>query len=105
MGPPPRYKHVITSLLHCVYGSEGEDDVLMLHRDDDALLSCPPSSFCRSLEEAAVVTTDTVVCGFLTTNMEWSLCVWRGWGSQELDVFYKSYEELARLEADMRKRR
>ncbi|TWW67037.1 hypothetical protein D4764_02G0000780 [Takifugu flavidus] len=37
--------------------------------------------------------------------MEWSLCVWRGWGSQELDVFYKSYEELARLEADMRKRR
>uniref|UniRef100_A0A674NR35 non-specific serine/threonine protein kinase n=1 Tax=Takifugu rubripes TaxID=31033 RepID=A0A674NR35_TAKRU len=70
-----------------------------------AVLHPPSWADLGNLEEAAVVTNDTVVCGFLTTNMEWSLCVWRGWGSQELDVFYKSYEELARLEADMRKRR
>lgn len=65
----------------------------------------PLLSLCRSLEEAAVVAHDTVVCGFLSANMEWSLCVWRGWGSQELDVFYMSYEELGRLETDMRRRR
>ncbi|CAF95957.1 unnamed protein product, partial [Tetraodon nigroviridis] len=56
-------------------------------------------------QEAALVAHDTVVCGFLKPDMEWSLCVWRGWGSHELEVFYKSYEELGRLETDMRRRR
>lgn len=37
--------------------------------------------------------------------MEWCLCVWRGWGSHELEAFYQSYEELGRLETSMRKRR
>lgn len=59
----------------------------------------------RILEEAALVAKDTVVCGFHKENMEWCLCVWRGWGCHELEIFYQSYEELGRLETSMRKRR
>ena len=55
--------------------------------------------------EAAIVAKDTVVCGFQKENMEWCLCVWRGWGCRELEVFYRSYEELGRLESSMRRRR
>uniref|UniRef100_A0A674AEA6 non-specific serine/threonine protein kinase n=1 Tax=Salmo trutta TaxID=8032 RepID=A0A674AEA6_SALTR len=58
-----------------------------------------------TLEEAALVAKDTVVCGFRNENRAWCLCVWRGWGPRELDVFYQSYEELGRLETSMRKRR
>lgn len=57
------------------------------------------------LTEAAVVAKDTVVCGFENENLEWCLAVWRGWGTQEFDIFYQSYEELGRLEACVRKRR
>uniref|UniRef100_A0A7N6BXJ9 non-specific serine/threonine protein kinase n=1 Tax=Anabas testudineus TaxID=64144 RepID=A0A7N6BXJ9_ANATE len=70
-----------------------------------AVLSPPGCSSLGILEEAAVVANDTVVCGFYKKNMEWCLCVWRGWGCRELDVFYRSYEELGRLETSMRKRR
>ncbi|KAI4831075.1 hypothetical protein KUCAC02_002676 [Chaenocephalus aceratus] len=56
-------------------------------------------------QEAAIVAKDTVVCGFQKENMEWCLCVWRGWGCRELEVFYRSYEELGRLESSMRRRR
>lgn len=48
---------------------------------------------------------DTVVCGFQKENMDWCLCVWRGWGCHQLEVFYKSYEQLGRLETSLRKRR
>lgn len=86
---------------------------MTLHEDLSALSSpwmlisflVVPSPSVRVLQEAAVVARDMVVCGFLKPNMEWSLCVWRGWGSQELEVFYKSYEELSHFETDMRKRR
>ncbi|KAI3377257.1 hypothetical protein L3Q82_009162 [Scortum barcoo] len=74
----------------------------------NCLLSTPATvqSFShRILEEAALVAKDTVVCGFHKENMEWCLCVWRGWGCHELEVFYRSYEELGRLETSMRKRR
>ncbi|XFF89199.1 PREDICTED: leucine-rich repeat serine/threonine-protein kinase 1 isoform X1 [Capra hircus] len=57
------------------------------------------------LTDAAVVAKDTVVCGFENENLEWCLAVWRGWGMQEFDIFYQSYEELGRLEAYVRKRR
>lgn len=71
--------------------------------------SLPPSSLfslsVRVLKEAALVAKDTVVCGFHKENMEWCLCVWRGWGCRKFEVFYKSYEELGRLETSMRKRR
>ncbi|XP_039980323.1 leucine-rich repeat serine/threonine-protein kinase 1 isoform X2 [Xiphias gladius] len=70
-----------------------------------AVLSPPGCSSLGILEEAALVAKDTVVCGFHKENMEWCLCVWRGWGSCELEVFYQSYEELGRLETSMRKRR
>lgn len=67
---------------------------------------CPPgTSSYGTLEEAALVAKDTVVCGFRNENRAWCLCVWRGWGPRELDVFYQSYEELGRLETSMRKRR
>lgn len=59
----------------------------------------------RTLEEAALVAKDTVVCAFQKENTEWCLCVWRGWGSRELEVFYQSCEELGRMETSMRKRR
>ncbi|XP_069567536.1 leucine-rich repeat serine/threonine-protein kinase 1 [Brachyistius frenatus] len=70
-----------------------------------AVLSPPGCSSLGILEEAALVAKDTVVCGFHKENMEWCLCVWRGWGGRELEVFYQSYEELGRLETKMRKRR
>ncbi|XP_028257720.1 leucine-rich repeat serine/threonine-protein kinase 1 [Parambassis ranga] len=70
-----------------------------------AVLSPPGCSSLGVLEEAALVAKDTVVCGFQKENMEWCLCVWRGWGSHELEVFYQSYEELGHLETNMRKRR
>lgn len=59
----------------------------------------------RILEEAVLVAKDTVVCGFHKKNMEWCLCVWRGWGCHELEIFYQSYEELGHMETSMRKRR
>lgn len=55
--------------------------------------------------DAAVVAKDTVVCGFQTESSEWSLAVWRGWGSRDFAIFYGSYEELGRLEACPRRRR
>ncbi|XP_068457694.1 leucine-rich repeat serine/threonine-protein kinase 1 isoform X2 [Clinocottus analis] len=70
-----------------------------------AVLSPPGCSSLGTLQAAAMVAKDTVVCGFHQDNREWSLCVWRGWGRRELDVFYRSYEELGRLETSMRKRR
>ncbi|KAM8894430.1 leucine-rich repeat serine/threonine-protein kinase 1 [Spinachia spinachia] len=70
-----------------------------------AVLSPPGCSSLGILKEAALLAKDTVVCGFHKENMEWCLCVWRGWGCHELEVFYQSYEELGRVEARMRKRR
>ncbi|XP_067454140.1 leucine-rich repeat serine/threonine-protein kinase 1 isoform X1 [Thunnus thynnus] len=70
-----------------------------------AVLSPPGCSSLGILEEAALVAKDTVVCGFHKKNMEWCLCVWRGWGCHELEVFYQSYEELGHMETSMRKRR
>ncbi|CAJ1048538.1 leucine-rich repeat serine/threonine-protein kinase 1 isoform X2 [Xyrichtys novacula] len=70
-----------------------------------AVLSPPGCCSLGILEEAALVAKDTVVCGFHKENMEWCLCVWKGWGNHELEVFFQSYEELGRLETSMRKRR
>ncbi|CAK6975851.1 leucine-rich repeat serine/threonine-protein kinase 1 [Scomber scombrus] len=70
-----------------------------------AVLSPPGCSSLGILEEAVLVAKDTVVCGFHKKNMEWCLCVWRGWGCHELEVFYQSYEELGHMETSMRKRR
>lgn len=70
-----------------------------------AVLRPPGCSSLGILKEAALVAKDTVVCGFQKKNMEWCLCVWRGWGCCELEVFYQSYEELSHLETNMRKRR
>nr|XP_020479276.1 leucine-rich repeat serine/threonine-protein kinase 1 [Monopterus albus] len=70
-----------------------------------AVLSPPGCSSLGILEEAALVAKDTVVCAFHKENMEWCLCVWRGWSYHELEVFYRCYEELGRLETSMTKRR
>ncbi|CAN9506910.1 unnamed protein product [Ophioblennius macclurei] len=69
------------------------------------VLAPPGRSSLGFLEEAALVAKDTVVCGFRKENMDWCLCVWKDWGSRELELFYRSYEELGRLETRMRKRR
>ncbi|XP_051896567.1 leucine-rich repeat serine/threonine-protein kinase 1 isoform X2 [Pristis pectinata] len=58
-----------------------------------------------TLVEAAVVAKDTVVCCFRDEIGDWRLCVWRGWGSQEFELFYQSFEELGRMEVSMRRRR
>ncbi|KAG8516285.1 Leucine-rich repeat serine/threonine-protein kinase 1 [Galemys pyrenaicus] len=70
-----------------------------------AVLKARELTSCGALVDAAVVAKDTVVCGFENENAEWHLAVWRGWGAREFDVFYRSYEELGRLEACPRKRR
>ncbi|XP_058485313.1 leucine-rich repeat serine/threonine-protein kinase 1 [Solea solea] len=70
-----------------------------------AVLRPPQCSSLGVLQEAALVAHDTVVCGFQQENSAWCLCVWRGWGCSELELFYQSYEELSRLESSMRRRR
>ncbi|XP_038548531.1 leucine-rich repeat serine/threonine-protein kinase 1 isoform X2 [Micropterus salmoides] len=70
-----------------------------------AVLSPPGCLSLGILKEAALVAKDTVVCAFHKENMEWCLCVWRGWGCHELEVFYQSYEELSHLETSIRKRK
>ncbi|XP_041840522.1 leucine-rich repeat serine/threonine-protein kinase 1 isoform X2 [Melanotaenia boesemani] len=69
------------------------------------VLSPPGCSSLGTLEEAALVAKDTVVCGFRKENTEWCLVVWRAWGCSDLEVFYQSYEELGCLETSMRRRR
>ncbi|XP_029977672.1 leucine-rich repeat serine/threonine-protein kinase 1-like isoform X3 [Sphaeramia orbicularis] len=70
-----------------------------------AVLRPPGCPSLGILKEAALVAKDTIVCGFHDETSGWSLCVWRAWGCDHLDVFYRSYEELSRMEADVRKRR
>ncbi|XP_069767547.1 leucine-rich repeat serine/threonine-protein kinase 1 isoform X4 [Narcine bancroftii] len=57
------------------------------------------------LMEAGVVGKDTVVCCFQEEPGDRRLCVWRGWGSQEFELFYRSCEELRRMEVSMCRRR
>lgn len=54
---------------------------------------------------AAVLGKDTVACCFSSDDADFCVAVWKGWGAKDFDIFYKSYEELSRLEACMRKRR
>uniref|UniRef100_H3CMJ3 non-specific serine/threonine protein kinase n=1 Tax=Tetraodon nigroviridis TaxID=99883 RepID=H3CMJ3_TETNG len=114
--PPCRRRRAFTvlSVNRTLWIPRREGDVLVIELQSCsnqlrgrviAVLSPPSYSSLGILQEAALVAHDTVVCGFLKPDMEWSLCVWRGWGSHELEVFYKSYEELGRLETDMRRRR
>ncbi|XP_061451972.1 leucine-rich repeat serine/threonine-protein kinase 1 isoform X2 [Rhineura floridana] len=58
-----------------------------------------------SLVDAAVLSKDRVVCSFKNEATEWCLAIWKSWGAKEFDIFYRSYEELGRLEVCMRKRR
>ncbi|XP_048338175.1 leucine-rich repeat serine/threonine-protein kinase 1 isoform X2 [Sphaerodactylus townsendi] len=58
-----------------------------------------------SLVDAAILAKDTVACCFRNDNMDFCVAVWKGWGAKDFDLFYKSYEELGRLETCMRKRR
>ncbi|XP_062819072.1 leucine-rich repeat serine/threonine-protein kinase 1 isoform X1 [Anolis carolinensis] len=58
-----------------------------------------------SLVDAAVLAKERVVCCFQNEAKECCLAAWSGWGAQDFDTFYHSYEELGRLEACMRKRR
>lgn len=70
-----------------------------------AVLRARELTACGALVDAAVVAKDTVVCSFQTESSEWSLAMWRGWGSRDFAIFYGSYEELGRLEACPRRRR
>ncbi|XP_078386621.1 leucine-rich repeat serine/threonine-protein kinase 1 [Cetorhinus maximus] len=70
-----------------------------------AVLKAESVSKGSKLVEAAVVAKDTVVCCFRDETADWTLYVWRAWGSREFEFFYQSYEELARMEVSMRRRR
>nr|XP_060611914.1 leucine-rich repeat serine/threonine-protein kinase 1 [Anolis sagrei ordinatus] len=52
----------------------------------------------------ATLAKERVVCCFQNETKECCLAAWSGWGAQDFDAFYHSYEELGRLEACMRKR-
>ncbi|TRY84280.1 hypothetical protein DNTS_013412 [Danionella cerebrum] len=69
-----------------------------------AVLTVPGVQDYGTLERTALVTPDTVVCGFRREN-HWTLAVWRSWGAPEIHRFHQSYEELLRLESSLRKRR
>ncbi|XP_078283417.1 leucine-rich repeat serine/threonine-protein kinase 1 [Rhinoraja longicauda] len=58
-----------------------------------------------SLVSAAVVARDTVVSCLLDEAGDWRLCVWRGWGSQQFQLFYQSLETLGTMEVSSRRRR
>ncbi|KAM8762163.1 leucine-rich repeat serine/threonine-protein kinase 1 [Acanthopagrus schlegelii] len=112
--PPQLQAFTVLSVNGTLWIPRRGGDVIVIemqpHADDVrgrviAVLSPPECSSLGTLKEAALVAKDTVVCGFQKENTEWCLCVWRGWGSHELEVFYQSYEELSRLETSMRKRR
>ncbi|XP_056318574.1 leucine-rich repeat serine/threonine-protein kinase 1 [Danio aesculapii] len=89
-------------------------DIMVLEVQDQAgslrgrvigVLTVPGVQEFGTLAEAALVAKDTVVCGFRKENMAWCLAVWRSWGARELELFYRGYEELGRLESSLRKRR
>nr|XP_057944931.1 leucine-rich repeat serine/threonine-protein kinase 1 isoform X5 [Doryrhamphus excisus] len=67
----------------------------------------PPggSSALGTLVEAGLVAKETVVCGFRNADAVWSVCAWRAWHSRPLDVFYRTSEELGRVESSVRRRR
>nr|XP_061819726.1 leucine-rich repeat serine/threonine-protein kinase 1 isoform X2 [Nerophis lumbriciformis] len=67
----------------------------------------PPvsSSSLGTLVEAGLVAKETVVCGFQSAEAAWSVCAWRAWDSRRLDVFYRTSEELGRMESSVRRRR
>lgn len=70
-----------------------------------AVLKARELTSCGALVDAAVVAKDTVLCAFKNEDLQWCLGLWRGWGARDFDIFYRSYEELGRLEACPRKRR
>ncbi|XP_054625561.1 leucine-rich repeat serine/threonine-protein kinase 1 isoform X3 [Dunckerocampus dactyliophorus] len=67
----------------------------------------PPggSSVLGMLVEAGLVAKETVVCAFQNADAVWSVCAWRAWDSRQLDVFYRTSEELGRVESSVRRRR
>uniref|UniRef100_A0A8C4ZLF4 non-specific serine/threonine protein kinase n=1 Tax=Gadus morhua TaxID=8049 RepID=A0A8C4ZLF4_GADMO len=58
----------------------------------------------QTLEAAALVARDTVLCGYRVEGGRWCLGVWRAWGRRELELFHRSYEDLGRMEASVRRR-
>uniref|UniRef100_A0A3P9J7W9 non-specific serine/threonine protein kinase n=1 Tax=Oryzias latipes TaxID=8090 RepID=A0A3P9J7W9_ORYLA len=70
-----------------------------------AVLRPPTDLALGVLEEAALVAKNAVVCGFQKENREWSLVVWRSWCNRELDIFYRTSEELSCLEFGRRTRK
>lgn len=64
--------------------------------------------------EAGLAGKDAVACGFRggsptspssAPSSRFSVCVWRAWDAARLDIFYRSAEDLARLESAARRRR
>ncbi|XP_024117548.1 leucine-rich repeat serine/threonine-protein kinase 1 isoform X3 [Oryzias melastigma] len=89
-------------------------DVLVIEMQSDtnhlrgrvkAVLSPPTDSSLGVLKDAALVSKHAVVCGFQKENQDWTLVVWRSWGPHELDIFYRTSEELSRLEFSRRRRK
>ncbi|XP_077376573.1 leucine-rich repeat serine/threonine-protein kinase 1 [Festucalex cinctus] len=69
-----------------------------------AVLNPPDGRHLGPLVEAGLAGADAVACGFRSASTL-SVCVWRAWDAARLDVFYRSAEDLARLESAVRRRR
>ncbi|XP_051920210.1 leucine-rich repeat serine/threonine-protein kinase 1 [Hippocampus zosterae] len=73
-----------------------------------AVLGPPSGHRLGTLVEAGLAGEDAVACGFRggsSPSSRFSVCVWRAWDAARLDVFYRSAEDLARLESAVRRRR
>ncbi|XP_061613512.1 leucine-rich repeat serine/threonine-protein kinase 1 isoform X4 [Phyllopteryx taeniolatus] len=91
-------------------------DVLLIHVEPHgeqtrgrvgAVLRPPSEHALGTPVEAGLVGKDAVVCGFrgVPSSSGVSVCVWRAWDAARLDVFYRSAEDLARLDGGVRRRR
>ncbi|XP_061669400.1 leucine-rich repeat serine/threonine-protein kinase 1 isoform X2 [Syngnathoides biaculeatus] len=95
-------------------------DVLLIHVEPQgeqmrgrvcAVLNPPSGHSLGTLVEAGLVGKDSVVCGFRAapsprpSSSGFGVCVWRAWDAAHLDGFYRSAEDLARLEYGVRRQR
>ncbi|KAK7930497.1 hypothetical protein WMY93_006892 [Mugilogobius chulae] len=70
-----------------------------------AVLRPPEGAAPGRLQVASVLDQDTVLCAHRDSLSQWTLCVWRAWGSHQLQLFYSGWENLAHLENSLRRKR
>lgn len=67
---------------------------------------CPPEGdTLGSLEKASLLHQDSVVCAYRDSASQWTVCVWRAWGGEQLQLFYTGWERLTQQESRLRRTR